>query len=182
MTDPGPAQGPPELPAGCRPVPGHARYAIGPDGRAWSCTYSGGAGGSRVGPWRRHRGKVGRRGYLEVKVGGRSRYVHDLVLEAFAGPRPAGLEACHGDGGRLDNSRGNLRYGSRVENMADAIRAGTIARGTRNARAKLTPSGVRAIRRASKAGRSRKAIAAMAGVAPSTVGRVLRRVAWEHVR
>jgi hypothetical protein len=51
-----------------------------------------------------------------------SRYVHHLVLEAFVGLRPQGTEACHWDGDAANNKLENLRWGTSVENKADAIR------------------------------------------------------------
>lgn len=55
----------------------------------------------------------------------RSRYVHELVLEAFAGPRPIGLVACHGDGKPANNHAENLRWGTYRDNGLDALRHGT---------------------------------------------------------
>lgn len=54
-----------------------------------------------------------------------SRVVHRLVLEAFVGPCPEGLEACHGPGGALDNRLCNLRWDTRSSNQHDAVREGT---------------------------------------------------------
>lgn len=56
-----------------------------------------------------------------------SRKVHSLVLEAFAEPRPAGLEACHGPGGKLDNRwPENLSWGTKDKNLGpDKVRDGT---------------------------------------------------------
>ena len=49
------------------------------------------------------------------------KYVHQLVLEAFQGPRPfAHYQACHNDGNRLNNVNWNLRWDSPQGNMADA--------------------------------------------------------------
>jgi hypothetical protein len=53
---------------------------------------------------------VGRREY---------RYVHDLVLLAFVGAKPAGLEVCHGDGVKTNNRLSNLRYDTRSANALD---------------------------------------------------------------
>ena len=49
-------------------------------------------------------------------------YVHTLVLAAFAGPRPDGMEACHGDGDRTNNTASNLRWDTRAENAKDRIK------------------------------------------------------------
>lgn len=48
-----------------------------------------------------------------------SRYIHDLVLEAFIGPKPIGEEVCHGPEGPQTNCLTNLRYGSRSSNALD---------------------------------------------------------------
>ena len=45
------------------------------------------------------------------------RYVHKLVLEAFVGPCPAGLEVLHKDDCPANNALSNLRYGTHAENM-----------------------------------------------------------------
>lgn len=54
-----------------------------------------------------------------------ARLVHRLVLEAFIGPPPPGMEACHNNGDVTDNRLTNLRWDSHQANMQDAIRAGT---------------------------------------------------------
>lgn len=57
---------------------------------------------------------------------GHTRYVHDLVLLAFVGPKPDGLEACHYDDDKSNNVLSNLRYDTRKANAADAVRNGKI--------------------------------------------------------
>ncbi len=52
-------------------------------------------------------------------------YVHRLVLEAFVGPAPEGMEACHNDGNPTNNALSNLRWASRAENNLDRVRHGT---------------------------------------------------------
>jgi hypothetical protein len=52
--------------------------------------------------------------------------VHRCVLLAHAGPPQDGQEACHGEGGQLDNRYPeNLRWGTKPENERDKIAAGT---------------------------------------------------------
>lgn len=51
--------------------------------------------------------------------------VHTIVLAAFVGPRPKGMHACHGPGGKLDNRLVNLRWGTVRENALDRVRDGT---------------------------------------------------------
>lgn len=51
--------------------------------------------------------------------------VHRLVLTAFVGAPPEGHEALHGDGNPANNDLGNLRWGTRSENLRDSVRHGT---------------------------------------------------------
>ena len=54
-----------------------------------------------------------------------TRAVHRLVLEAFTGPCPAGLEVRHLNGLAWDNRLENLAYGTHGSNIADAVEHGT---------------------------------------------------------
>lgn len=47
------------------------------------------------------------------------RYVHDMVLVAFVGPKPTGFEVCHGPAGERVNTLENLRYDTRQANSLD---------------------------------------------------------------
>ena len=51
-------------------------------------------------------------------------YPYRLVLEAFVGPCPPGMEALHWDDDHDNNRLENLRWGTRAENMADMSRNG----------------------------------------------------------
>lgn len=65
-------------------------------------------------------------GYLGVGLwrGGRQERwnVHRLVSEAFLGPRPEGMDTCHYDGDKSNNSASNLRYDTRGNNLLDSVR------------------------------------------------------------
>lgn len=69
---------------------------------------------------------------IQLSRGGRSKegaafpLVHKLVLEAFVGPRPPGLEACHNNGDGTDNRLSNLRWDTHRANMADQFKHGTM--------------------------------------------------------
>ena len=51
-------------------------------------------------------------------------YVHRLVLEAFVGPCPEGMEACHNNGVPDDNRVENLRWDTRSANRLDRVAHG----------------------------------------------------------
>ena len=76
-----------------------------------------------------------------------------LVLEAFIGPRPLGLFACHKDDNRQNSRLDNLCWGTRVDNGQDALRNGRHhhARKTHCARGhEFTPENTYHTRRGSR--------------------------------
>lgn len=65
------------------------------------------------------------RGYLQVHLHGQGHTrVHKLVMLAFVGPCPDGMEVCHGPDGLGNNCLDNLRYDTHLGNMQDRIRDG----------------------------------------------------------
>jgi hypothetical protein len=113
--------------------------------------------------------------------------VHRLVLLAFRGPCPEGMEACHGDGNASNNALWNLRWDTHQANVGDAIGHGTkvdppIHRGARNSRAKLTAEIVRAIRADREAtGKSYQQLASQHGVSWQAIASVITKRTWTHV-
>ena len=71
--------------------------------------------------------------------GGESRTcrVHNLLLEAFIGPRPPGWHGCHRDDEGQHNNIRNLRWGTPSDNIRDQIANGNHV----NARKQLCPRG-----------------------------------------
>ena len=104
--------------------------------------------------------------------------VHRLVLDAFVGPCPVGMEAAHRDGVRDNNRLDNLRWATKLDNSADRIAHGTQVRGERCHAAVLTEDAVRAIR--ASEGPSH-IVASAYGIASGTVRKIRRNEAWRHV-
>jgi hypothetical protein len=50
--------------------------------------------------------------------------IHRLVLTAFVGPCPPGMECCHNNGDFTDNRLENLRWGTPSSNLFDLVRHG----------------------------------------------------------
>jgi hypothetical protein len=71
------------------------------------------------------KGTIGKNGYHYVNLDGIPKTVHRFTLEAFIGPRPEGMEACHGDGIRSNNRLSNLRWDTPKANYEDSVRHGT---------------------------------------------------------
>lgn len=57
-----------------------------------------------------------------------NRLVHRLVLEAFVGPKPDGMECCHNDGDPANNRVDNLRWDTRSANILDDYKHGARKR------------------------------------------------------
>lgn len=110
------------------------------------------------------------RGYLDVSLYKEDKHVrrpvHLLVLEAFVGPRPAGLEGAHDDGVRSHNHLGNLLWKTHAENLADKKRHGTQTYGVDHHSAKLSTAEVDEVRQSTEPAR---AIARRLGVCHRTI-------------
>jgi HNH endonuclease len=89
------------------------------------------------------------------------------------------MECRHLNGDRADNRLGNLRWGTRMENIADQVRHGTDPQGERNGAAKLTDRAVRSIR--SMHWKFLNVLARRFGVTTLNVRAVVFGKTWGHV-
>lgn len=160
-----------------KPYPGDTRYEVSDCGRVRSLR-----------PWRSW--PAGRLmvptpvhcGHLRVKAGVplRAVFVHRMVLEAFVGPCPAGHEARHLNDDPTDNRLENLAWGTRAENLADAVRNGReySPKGEGKINSKLTEAAVREIR--SSAANAHE-LGRLFGVTPTAIRHVRKGRSWSHV-
>lgn len=127
-----------------------------------------------------------RHGYLRVSMshnGNRKDgLVAIMVLEAFVGPRPAGMVCAHNNGVNTDNRASNLRWATYRENEADKALHGTRVRGSAHKLAKLTEANVRWIRRAIARGVTHREIAERFGINKSKVSHIATGLSWKHVK
>lgn len=111
--------------------------------------------------------------------------VHHLVLEAFVGPRPEGMECNHRDGDKADNRPENLEWVTRTDNIRHAEENGLRAdrRGHRNGNSKLNPVAVKVIRHfLKKPGYTKARIARAYGVSRQTISDIAAGRTWIHVQ
>lgn len=121
-------------------------------------------------------------GYRAVCFGREHRtYVHRLVLEAFVGPCPLGMEACHWDGNRAANHADNLRWDTRSANRDDARRHGTLVRGERMPWAVLTDDLVRYIRSVPNSRGVIPRLVQELGVSRNAIRSARMGLTWKHV-
>lgn len=167
-----------------KPIPGHEFYEASDDGQIRSV--------DRLIPLpngfvRRHRGRVLRPatkkdGHQGVMLGQYAwGQVHRLVMAAFVGPCPDGMECRHLNGNPADNRLENLAWGTSAENKADTVRHGTVTRGERNGSSRLTEGVVLEMREMRRAGQTFPAIAARFGVPRATVMHAVTGYSWSHL-
>lgn len=161
-----------------RVTPRHPGYAVSSLGRVMRL-----AGGHGMKPGHILRQRLNSNGYPRVRwfTDGRDKevLVHQLVCEAFHGPRPSPLhEAAHRNGIHSECSATNLSWKTRTENEADKLAHGTSPQGERNGRAKFVPETILAVRSAK--GRQCD-IARRFGMSEAHVSEIKSRRTWKHL-
>lgn len=164
-----------------RPIPDWPGYLVGSDGSLWSIRKS---PVNKI--WRRRPGIPDRDGYrtYEISLNGENRTFRAgvLVLLVFVGPRPEGMQACHGPLGNKDDSLGNLRWGTLSSNWQDKFRDGTATVGERHGMAKLTNETILEIRRRwAQGGLQKRELGREYGVNEGTIARIVSGKSWRHI-
>jgi hypothetical protein len=166
-----------------RPIAGYEYYEVSDAGRVRSIkrtTRMGARGGSILKPLRDHYGYVT---VILYQNGTRRRFkIHTLVLEAFVGPRPHRMDACHyPDPNKKNCALSNLRWDTRINNLRDKICHGTQTRGAHHPVARLNESQVRSIFLMRQDGVSARDIANRLSVSSSLIYLILNRKLWAHL-
>lgn len=108
--------------------------------------------------------------------------IHRLVMLAFCGPRPDGMETRHLNGNKRDNRLSNLSWGTRTENVHDRNIHGTHNKGERHGMSKLTKKQVIEIRNLYSTGKYSYAnIGKMFKVSRANIGDIVRKDSWKHI-
>jgi hypothetical protein len=125
---------------------------------------------------------VNHKGYRVISLpdaGGRRQWsLHRVVLRAFRGECPAGMEACHNNGVRQDCQLSNLRWDTHVNNMADQLAHGTRPMKERNPRSIVNSTIAGRIIDLLASGMFQKEVAAVVGVSQQSVSLVKRGEHW----
>ena len=100
------------------------------------------------------------------------RQIHHLVMEAFVGPRPEGMECRHLDGDGSNNKLDNLVWGTRSSNHEDKVKHGN------HWKAKLDPEKVKLIRESNKSDRQ---LSLEYKVLEVTIFNARNKITWKFV-
>lgn len=167
-------------------IPGFPDYAITRDGRVWSKPRTTSHGHKRKGRWLKP--NIMADGYVHITLNlNKKSYVvkiHRLVLEAFMGSCPPGMEARHLNGLRGDNKLGNLCWGTKKENWKDRRKHGNMnsPKGETNGQAKLKEKQVREIYAIyHNKIYNQYSLAEMFSVSVMTICRIVNKKSWKHL-
>ena len=169
---------------------GFPGYRVGDDGSVWSCKNA--RWGLRD-TWKQMKTALAANGYRVVTFNGVcQRYVHEMVLLAFVGPRPEPddttkkYECRHLDGDPLNCHLYNLCWGTQAEQWEDKIRHGRPVshpglKGEASSSAKLTEVSVRSVYHRILALESTTSIAGSLGVSKPTISAIKTGRTWKHL-
>ena len=105
---------------------------------------------------------------------------HRAVCVLAHGEQPAGIVARHSCRNRSCVNPNHLCWGTNLDNVHDAMRDGTHAKGERNHNAKLTAADIVEIRNAPPSTKHTE-LARRFGVTPTNIIAIRRRNIWKHV-
>jgi hypothetical protein len=164
-----------------RPVPGFPNYEVSDHEHARSLPHWDSNNhwhpGTDLNPWLDENGYLHLTLYRDSEV--KKPYFHQVVAWAFLPPQPEGTEVCHGEGGKLDNTPGNLSWGTHWKNASpDKFRDGSFLTGDAHQNSKLTMAIVGECRRRALAGGRHDALAAEFGVDQSTMTSAICGKTW----
>lgn len=170
-----------------RHVPGWEGYAVTDKGRVFTCRSKHACPGYEFQAWVEKKSSKGSRGYwvtsFACKGMTRQFKLHHVVLLAFVGPRPYGMQGCHFDDDPDNNTLANLRWDTPRANRLDMVRNGKFPdrKGGRHPMSKLTDLEVEAIKRRRAAGETLRRIGADFGVSEATVSLIARGKTWKNL-
>jgi hypothetical protein len=153
-----------------RAIPGWPAYEVSDQGRVRSYyRFDRGRYDLAAIPQRFVRSRKGHGGYPILGLYNHARQwtvrLHKLVMLAFIGPCPDGMEVCHNDGNPQNNRLDNLRYDTHAGNCADPKKRTARIHGPHL----FTPHQVEAIRLARAAGASYHRLGREYGCCPGTI-------------
>lgn len=169
-----------------RAVPGFPGYRVGSDGSVWSrwrhCPYQTWMSQQ----WKMLKPSPSKKGYTRVNLvrDGKSKttFVHSIVLRAFVGPCPEGMEARHLNSKPADNRLSNLQWTTPEVNRDDIRDLDRYGKGSKHSQAKLTEDIVRSIRADYSSGKYlQRELAEKHDVCGPTVSNIIRWKTWTHV-
>lgn len=162
------------------PIPGYeGKYCVSDQGNVMSMSYMG-TGLPGILKFNDSRGYK----TVELQTGAiKKRFtVHRLVMLAFVGERPKGMQINHINGIKSYNWRSNLEYCTPSENQKHSFKLGLQSNvGERHSRAKLKEQDVIEMRKLHREGKSKILIAAKFNISQSHLSHIISGRLWSHL-
>ena len=98
-----------------------------------------------------------------------------IVLLAFVGPCPPGMEACHNNGDCTDDRLENLRWDTPIANKADMLKHGTRQMGENHPKTKLSDADIQQIISIKERGATLTSVAGMFGVTLARISQICKK-------
>lgn len=163
-------------------ISGFPGYCVGDDGSVWSCRKLGRVKKGDLGigtEWKRLKPQGSRYPFVVLGPGQVWARIHSLVLQAFVGPCPTGMQCRHfPDPNTFNNNLSNLSWALPKTNTADQLIHGTRPIGDKNTKTKISESQVSEIRMIASSnppwGYQRR-LAERFGVDPSVICAIIKR-------
>lgn len=128
------------------------------------------------------KGSRSKNGYVMVSFGRKDRrFLHQLMLEVFVGPRPENEVVCHKDDDKTNNRLDNLYWGTVKENLSDRRKNSHMNEGEKHGMSKLSEEQVEYILSA-KGLKTQKELSSMFSVHPNTIHYIHKNKTWKHTK
>ena len=147
-------------------IPEYPGYRAGDDGTIWSCWQQCGPaiGYLPIGEWKQLKPSIRKDDRKQYCLSRVDKLIHTrlgshLVLEAFIGPRPNGMECCHGENSCSDDSINNIRWDTPLNNVQDKYKHNSILVGDDHPNVILSAEDIQDIRDLYESGERQRSIA-----------------------
>jgi hypothetical protein len=121
-------------------------------------------------------------GYIHIRLSSKTESkwcsLHRVVLKAFTGPCPKGMQCCHKDNNKSNNSLDNLCWGTPSSNQSDY---GTQVMGEKHWNHKLFPLDILCIRELKRQGKSTESLEVLYKMSKSNILRISKGDVWKHI-
>ena len=155
------------------PIRGYEEYSAMEDGRIWSSKR-----GKFLSTSKDHNGYY--RTSIQHNKKSMGVPIHKLVLLAYVGSCPDGMECRHLNGIRTDNHIDNLEWNTHSKNMKDRKKHGTHPKGEQVSTHKLNQKDIKGIRELNHQGCKQKDIATRYNITQSTVSDIINKKIWNQ--
>lgn len=119
---------------------------------------------------------------LRKEDGIKLKKIHQLVIEAFVGPRPNGCVVRHLDGNQKNNHVVNLKWGTPKENNQDCVNHGRTYSGSKHWNIKLTEQEAIDIMERFKRGERQAFLAREYKISKTQIGNIVKGKSWRHIQ